>query len=164
METEQGGITINACAELLGISDRSLRRLLAERPEWKSKSVVLERVGKTGARPARCLPPGLVAEISAVLESERAERGNTGKYSTEPRGNTADAQLPAVSYQRILAEVEARLADALASLEHERALTLRLSDALSREQSLRALTAPESPSEPAEKESLWQRLFARRKP
>jgi hypothetical protein len=101
----------------------------------------------------------LVAEIAAMIESERAERPNAGNYGEGRGADTAGGQLPIVAYQRLLSEMSARLADMETALQHERAASIRLADALAREQQLRLLTAPESPSEP----SFWQRIFARRK-
>jgi hypothetical protein len=101
----------------------------------------------------------LVAEIAAMIESERAERPNAGNYGEGRGADMAGAQLPAVAFHRVVHELESRIADLQASLEHERAQSVRLSESLQREQNLRALSAPE----PSKKGGIWHRIFARNK-
>lgn len=89
-------------------------------------------------------------------------QGRTVAPDTEPdtstdAGRTAGTPSTAItlSYQRVIEEQAAHIASLQAALEHERAQSARIVDALAREQQLRALDAT------TPRQTFWQRLWKR---
>jgi hypothetical protein len=153
--SEPDGITIAEATRRLNVSERTLRRVLA-RPEYTGRTVTQHRQTKTGTRDTCLLPADVLSDLAAHFASWEtpadtgtentaqtvANAGNTGTDSRENTGTTqatADVRLVVATYERLITEQQARIADLTTALEHERITGRTLADALAREQALRAL-------------------------
>lgn len=183
-------ITIAQAAQRLGIAERQARRYAARLPDsdrtldrtpagrertlvrLQALSEVVQAARRTGHTPDN------------GPDTDRTE-DRTGETVSVPLGLAMAAQREGL--ERVIAEQAARIADLQASLDHERAQARGMTEALAREQVLRALSAPApeaAPPDPApdvrEPETatpppepvpvlaaltFWERIgFARRKP
>ena len=142
-------LTIAQAAERLGIAERRARRYAARLPDsdrtldrtsagrertivrLQALSEVMQAARKTGHAP------------DSGPDTDRTEdrtEDRTGESVSVPLGLAMAAQRE--SLERVIAEQAARIADLQASLDHERAQAKGLTEALAREQVLRALSAP----------------------
>lgn len=156
----QKSLTIAESAKHLGMSETTLRRLLKTSPEYAARTLSERHRTPTGERSAVVLPGDLLTDIASqlaqnqtppnavrtLLESRQNAAGtqpehNHGGILPEGRLSPVEAQLR-VFYERLDVQRQEQIAELKAALEHERATTRNLTEALQREQSLRLLTAP----------------------
>lgn len=104
-------LTVAQASQHLGISERSLRRLLRD-PKIAAKTQAEHRQTRTGQRRVVLLSSDLLLEIADSLRQSFSENTskNTGRTQAEVMGD----------YERLLAEKDARIAELIAALEHER--------------------------------------------
>lgn len=158
-------LTVAEAAAHLGIHEKRLRRLLT-RTEYRDRTQTGTRTTRTGERRVSLLSPDLLTDIEArlLLEADGDDLspngdntdgdgdrdigngaspfGETGTEATGTRTGTRQVVMSAF-YERLLLEKDARIGELAAALEHERAQGRRLAEALAREQTLRALPAPQ---------------------
>jgi hypothetical protein len=162
-------LTVAQAAELLGVSERRLRRALALE-ENAARTVAGTRRTVTGTRRVTVLPPALVADLRAYFEREtvpptpEAERGaNGGRNSntnTAERGASSTAMVLTAGqiadlYERTLQAKDAEIATLKQALEAEREARRDAAQALAREQTLRALEPAQAASTPGKRRPWW---------
>jgi hypothetical protein len=70
---EEKPLTVTEAAQALGVSIRTVRRLLS-RAEYGSRTEAVERHTSKGARITTLLPPDLVADLSACIHLSKGEQ------------------------------------------------------------------------------------------
>jgi Tfp pilus assembly protein FimV len=123
-------LSIAEASRVLGISERTLRRVLRD-PEIAARTLAKDRQTRTGRRRAILLSPELIAELS-------------GRMCANENGGTNTSKMPAdvaAVYEHLLAEREARIADLTAALEYEREQARLQAEALARAQTMLAAAA-----------------------
>lgn len=140
-------MTIAQAATRLGIQERQARRVAGRLPDTDRRT---EPDSKGRAR--------LMVRWGGM---ERAQ-GRTAAPDTGPdakpdasRTFAAPSTALTLSYQRVIAEQAAHIASLQAALAHEREQAARITEALGREQQLRALEAT------AARPTWWERLWKR---
>lgn len=158
MTGETDLLTVPEAAERLGVSIRTLRRIL-KRPEYESEVRQVQRQTKTGTRASASIPLALLPLLSQHFEKwenegngsipNAAQTGANRGTATENDGTNEGASVALVrlTNERLLAEKDSRIAELTAALEHERGQNVRLLEALHREQSLRAIAPPQETAE-----------------
>lgn len=146
-------LTVAQASQHLGISERTLRRLLRD-PKMAAKTQAEHRHTRTGQRRAVLLSPELLIEIAEFLGRTCSE--NIGKNA----GRT-QAEFSAY-YERLLDEKDARIAQLVSALEHERAQSHRHADAHARAQDLLKPSEPSGQPPPA-RLSLLERFIRRQR-
>ena len=156
-------ITIGEGARRLGVSERTLRRILTRR-EYAAEMRPVTRRTKTGTRQAAAFPPRLLEALQRAIEHEsngiqNAANGgganaadNAAPRPTLTKTRQAPSSALVAEYaDRLLAERdrvivahEQRIAEQAARIEALEAALERSQDALAREQTIRALPAPEA--------------------
>lgn len=154
-------LTVAEAADALGVSVRTLRRLLSE-ASFAGRTQAIERRTAKGPRMTAMLPPELLADLRAHFhrgKREQTEAGYRGKAQAEseahseasggtpPYAPSNEAQagaMPAVaylgSYQRVIAALETQNAELRADKERLYAALQLAQENLTREQSLRLLS------------------------
>ena len=120
-------LTVAQACKVLGISERTLRRILRE-PEMAARIQAKDRQTRTGLRRSSLLTPELVSEIAI-----RANALNSQAFDINEYTGKRPAQLVQM-YETLLAEKDQRIADLTAALNHERAQSRRHSEALAQAQ------------------------------
>lgn len=154
-------LTIAEAAAKLGISERSLYRLLKS-DNYAARTVTERRQTVTGKRLSTFLPAALFAEIAAAeiekptaANADNVDRGTAAEHrqnadrtpaSPAPVNVHAEAEgtMPAVVYQTRIAALEEQLLDLKADKERLYNLLEQSQANLAREQSLRLLAAPQA--------------------
>jgi hypothetical protein len=158
-------LTVAQAAELLGVSERRLRRALALE-ENAARTVAGTRRTVTGTRRVTVLPPALVADLRACFERETAlptpetERGANGDTNAAERGAPSTALVLTAGqiadlYERTLQAKDAEIATLKQALEAEREARRDAAQALAREQTLRALEPAQTASTPGKRRPWW---------
>ena len=142
-------LPIAQAAQQLGIAERQARRYAAKLPDSD------RTVDRTPAGRERALVR--LSALSKVMEEVRARTPAPDTDRSDDRTPAGQSVGIAVAYEGVIKEQAARIADLQAALEHERAQAQRLTEALAREQTLRALEGPR----PAPV-SFWERLWGKR--
>ncbi|MBV9849402.1 MAG: hypothetical protein JO250_06920 [Armatimonadetes bacterium] len=146
-------LTVPQAAKRLGITQRRLRALLA-RPEYAGRARIMTLHTRHGIR---WTTPGVPLDLLADLDCAVNPVGVHPPEAAPEPGTTAGAgipaepgTLPAIVYQKLLDEKDARIADL--KLENQKLHTALMlaQNNLARQQVLRALPPPEAaPPAPA---------------
>ncbi len=167
-------LTIAQAASQLHVSERTLRRALRG-PDLQARLQATTRQVAGRTRQVSLIDAELLALLSQRFYSKDNPKRATGRPAGKARGNQQAKQqaqqtatlpdraaeppeVPAVAYQRIIAEQAARIADLQAALDSERENARRHAEAAARAQILLGTTNATPP-----RPSLWQRLFRRGK-
>ncbi len=121
-------------------SDRTLDRTVTGRPRTLVRLAALQQMR---AKPARPKPPGELAADNDRTNNS-SDRTQERDDRTTETGLSPSLATIAATYERVIQEQAARIGDLQTALEHERAQARRLTEALAREQTLRALPAPDT--------------------
>lgn len=185
-ETSEGEwLTVAEASQALGVSIRTVRRLLSE-AEYGGRTQAVQRQTSKGTRLTTVLPPELVAQMRSRVHLGNPPKAEAASGSNAEAGNGVDSEahsganggalpnvpandteatpgiLPAVAYQRVIAEQSARIEDLKTRLDQadrrEGELLGALKQAqenLQREQSLRLLMAPMAETLPETPVDTW---------
>lgn len=141
------GIPVTEVSQRLGVTLPRLQRAL-KRPEFAGAVSTGVRITRTGTRTVTLVNVRILDSLSRWLDEGKQKHLPPKVFALpeEEDGGLTSPQLGAY-YDRLMAEKDARLADAQerikdlqAALQHERKQSHELSDALAREQSLRLLS------------------------
>jgi hypothetical protein len=149
-------ISVAEAAQRLGVTERTLRRLLC-REEYAAQTRQETRQTRTGTRQTTLFPAALLPRLAQHFEKWENAAKHGAKNGAGIRRNALNTAGPNTAlvmqtYERLLAEKEARLGELQAALDHEREQSKRLTEALAREQSLRLLP----PAQEASQETLQE--------
>lgn len=150
--SEEGSLTVAEAAASLGVSVRTLRRLLSE-ARFSGRTEAIERHTAKGPRITAMLPPDLLTDLRAHLhrgvqgqakagnggEAQAASEASEGTLPNAPPDGAEAATLPALAYQRVIAALEAQNADLRADKERLYEALQLAQENLKREQSLRLI-------------------------
>jgi hypothetical protein len=141
-------VTIAEAAQRLDVPERTLRRILTE-PEYAAHTRQEARQTKTGTRQTTLLPSTLLTALATRFEKWEKPAEDGAKNAAGMRTDAIAKPVNTANNVAIVVHAYERLIDELKeALDHERQTTRNLSDALLREQTLRALP-PAPPVEPA---------------
>ena len=151
MSEPEEWVSVAEAARRLGVSERSLRRVLA-RPENAAGTRQETAETRTGRRRGVRVLAALLPELKTHFEkwenaagTRRIEHGGTENNAAASAFETRrEHGAVLMAQERVIEEQKARIHDLQAALEHEREQTRRLQDALSREQALRSIEAPKA--------------------
>ena len=149
-------LTIAQACRVLGVSERTLRRILRQ-PEMQAQMLAEHRRTATGLRRSSLLPPHLIQLIKYdVLQSQKHTQYTVANTGTLSESST-------LAYERLLAEQAARIADLQASLLLERERVAQLTAALKEAQRTLPTAQSHRKQEPLQEPlTVWQRLRGRR--
>ncbi len=143
---EPEGITVSQACQRLGVSERTLRRLIRTPEMQEGLLAVNRRIGGRN-RQVLLLSPALMM----ALQAHFAENSDSNETADEATGSqpAAASTMPLLSYERLLAEKDARLAELATALAQEKEQNAQLM----------ALLSAQRPSSAGGQRSLWRRLL-----